>query len=453
MISSSTSEDDLPDWAGADQPRAGAARRVFRWVFRYWLRVVMVVYLFSVGVAGRLGPRQRPVESDGVDILLTGTFYSDHWLATHVIPLARSRECRRLRMVASSQVPHIDNVEAVYPPRWLSRVLGGVPARLLTFMWLALVTRPHIVGGFHLLVNGLLAVLLARTIGARSLYICGGGPREVLGGGYATENRLFNRLGVPDPVIERYLLRAVAACDIIVTMGTRAETFFRERSIRTMYHIVPGGFSGEVFFPADAPPTVDLILVGRLSTVKRVDVFLRAILALRDTLPHVRATVVGDGPLRGSLEQLSADLGLDRQVHFVGHQHQIETWLRRAKIFVLTSDSEGLSQAMIQAMMCGLPAVVSQVGDLADLVEDGINGYLVPDRTPEAFAERFRELLTAPDLLRRCSLAAHRTANRLEVQNVSRLWDGILAGRTDLAAREIPVVSSKFVGKKHQGTR
>lgn len=385
----------------------------------------MVLYLFCIDLADRFGPSRRPSGRDGADILLTGTFYSDQWLATHLVPLARSRGCRRLRMVASVRIPPIENVEAVYPPRWLMQAVGAVPARLLTFAWLGLTTRPHIVGGFHLLVNGLLAVLIARVIGARSLYICGGGPREVLGGGYSTENRLFNRLGVPDPVIERQLLRAVAACDVVITMGTRAVEFFRERGIRTAYHIVPGGFSREVFFPADTAPSVDLILVGRLSAVKRVDVFLRAILALRNTLPNVTAAVVGDGPLRASLEQLSASLGLDRQVRFVGHQGDIHAWLQRAKVFVLTSDSEGLSQAMIQAMMCGLPPVVSHVGDLADLVQDGVNGYLVSDRTPEAFADRFRVLLTESDHWRRCSLAARHTAERFEVNNVSRQWDAI----------------------------
>ena len=62
-------------------------------------------------------------------------------------------------------------------------MVGGTPARLLTFAWLALRERPHVLGGFHLLLNGLVTQLLARLCGARSLYFCGGGPTEVLDGG------------------------------------------------------------------------------------------------------------------------------------------------------------------------------------------------------------------------------------------------------------------------------
>lgn len=441
-------DDEAVECYGLDQKRSGVIRRTLRRAFAYWLRGAMVVYLFVVNVFGRWGPSRRSFGQDGAEILLTGTFYSDHWLATHLIPLARSRGCRRLRMVASTRVPPIEHVEAVYPPSWLSRIAGQAPARLLTFAWLGLTTRPHVVGGFHLLLNGLLAVLVARVVGARSLYICGGGPREVLGGGYATENRLFSRLGEPDVVVEKQLLRAVAACDLVIAMGTRAVDFYRERAPQTTYHIVPGGFSGAVFFPSSSQPTSDLILVGRLSAVKRVDLFLRAILAIREELPEVSAIVVGDGPVRSEMEQLSADLRLEGCVRFVGYRDDSHAWLRKARVFVLTSDSEGLSQAMIQAMMCGLPVVVSQVGDLADLVQDDVNGYLVSERTPEAFARCIRRLLVDPVHWRRCSMAAIQTASRFEIQHVSLQWDGILgvgpghpAVRTTIGEREAVIAN------------
>ena len=56
---------------------------------------------------------------------------------------------------------------------------------------------------------------------------------------------------------------------------------------------------------------------------------------------------------------------------FVGHQEDVAAWLSKSRVFVLTSDSEGLSLSMMEAMMCGLPAVVSDVGDLGDLSKMG----------------------------------------------------------------------------------
>ena len=121
-------------------------------------------------------------------------------------------------------------------------------------------------------------------------------------------------------------------------------------------------------------------MTGRLVEIKRIDVFLQAIKSMVQRIPDISAVIVGDGNLRDQLQGMAVDLGVDCHVTFVGHQENVETWLRKSKIFVLTSDSEGLSLSMMEAMMCGLPAVVSNVGDLGDLAKNGVNGYLVPRR-------------------------------------------------------------------------
>lgn len=142
-------------------------------------------------------------------------------------------------------------------------------------------------------------------------------------------------------------------------------------------------------------------------------------------MPEIKSIVVGDGPDRPSLERMAAELGIQQNVRFVGHQDNVEEWLRRSRILVLTSDSEGLAQVLIQGMMCGLPAVVSDVGDLGDLVSSGVNGYLVNELTPEAFAECFLLIHHDPKRLNEFGRTAHQTAMRYEMENVIRQWDAI----------------------------
>lgn len=391
----------------------------------------MAIYAFFMRLAPLLALSPKAVPgNECYDVLLTGTFYSDNWIITHLRPLAASKYCRRLRMVASDKVPSMDKVEAIYAPAWLRRMVGRIPARLLIFMWIALRDRPHIVGGFHMLPNGLVAALTARAISAKSIYFCGGGPREVIGGGYLSGNRIFGKLTKPDPVIERRLLDALAAIDLVITMGSGAIKYFKQYA-KTNYHIVPGGFDGNRFYPSNKPPDNDLILIGHLTSIKRVDVFLQAIKIARISIPDISAIVVGGGTDRPALEQVAEELGLKENVKFVGHQDNVEEWLRRSKIFVLTSDSEGLAQGMIQGMLCGLPAVVSDVGDLGDLVDTDRNGYLVGDRTPVAFAECFVSLLKNPERWAEYGKAAYQTAAKYETANVALVWDKILRNLQD----------------------
>lgn len=127
--------------------------------------------------------------------------------------------------------------------------------------------------------------------------------------------------------------------------------------------------------------------------------------------------------LRGELEQLARDLGIAHRVHFAGFQRDVGKWLRRSKLFVLTSRSEGLSLALMEAMMCGLPAVVSHVGDLGDLVKGGVNGYLVGDGSIETFASYIADLLTGATKYAEFSRAARREALRYETRAAAHLWD------------------------------
>ena len=131
------------------------------------------------------------------------------------------------------------------------------------------------------------------------------------------------------------------------------------------------------------------------------------------------------------MESLTAELGIVGAVTFAGQQDNVEDWLHRARVFVLTSDSEGLSLALMEAMMSGLPAVVSRVGDLADLVEDGVNGHLVSERTPEAFARPLLALLRDPERLGQYSEAAAVSASRHRPAAVTQRWTKILAEISD----------------------
>jgi glycosyltransferase involved in cell wall biosynthesis len=395
-------------------------------VTRYGLRGLLLLHRLALAVVGRLHPR-RPLPRNGrYSVLLTGTFYSENWILAHVRPLAASRRCRTVYVATTHTIPSTPNVVAIFPPARVCRAIGTVPARLVTFAWMALVLRPHFIGGFHLLVNGLLAALLARLVGARSVYFCVGGPSEVLDGGIWAENRLFGRLKSPDVVLERRLIQAVGAFDLVVTMGRRAAAFLCERGVRTRFRVVSGGVDIQRFDTAINGRNCDLILVGRLAPVKRVDLFLRAVAQASRSLPTISATIVGDGALRTELQRLACQLDVAARVRFVGQQSDVEKWLSRSRVFVLTSDSEGLALSLMEAMMCGLPPVVSDVGELADLVKPGINGYLVRERTPEAFAAPIVELLTDTERYAAYSAAARRAALCHEVSRVSAAWDEIL---------------------------
>ena len=397
---------------------------LFQHCYRWLLRFILVFHYLLLKFF-KLIPH-KPKKKQSLKALATGTFYSDHWLVTHLRPMANASNCASLTMVASTPVPELNNVSGAYAPKWLTTILGQVGARLIYFTWLAITTRPDVLVGFHILVNGLFVVILAKLIGAKSVYICGGGPREVRGGGIETENRIFNRIGKIDCFIEKMLLKAVNEMDLVVSMGTSAVTYFKEKGVDTNFEIVPGGFDDQVFKPnSDLKKKYDLILIGRLSDVKRVDRFLHAIKHAKSELPELNAVIVGDGPDKKELENLAIKLGIASDVDFVGWQNNIHSWLQQSKCFVLTSDSEGLSQALIQAMMTGLPAITSDVGDLNNLTKSEYNGYLVSELNAENFSNRFIQLFKDKSLIAEFSHNALESTKHFSVTQVQLHWQKI----------------------------
>lgn len=414
-------------------------RRLRRCAWHVLARQITLWSKIAIVIASRIGRKRRSIGTEGCEIMLTGRFDSDNWILAHLGPLSASKECKRLWMVSTNHVPELPNVVAIYPPKWLMKMAGPTQARLLTFAVAAIRKRPDFVGGFHLILNGIVAAIIGRLAGARSMYFCVGGPAEIQDGGVHSEDNPFAKMETVDRVVETRLLKVISSFDAIITMGTRAVTFFRERGIDTEFHVVSGGINSRRFRAGDGARSIDLIVTGRLVPIKRMDIFLETVGRMANRIPDVKAVIVGNGKLRMELEQMTATLGIQRNVTFAGHQDDVQDWLRRAKVFVLTSDSEGLSLSMMEAMMSGLPAVVSDVGDLGDLVENGVNGYLVPRRSPELFAERLIELLSDERTLTSCSEAARRSAERYDTPAAIQRWDGILEGYRNLRGKSSSV--------------
>jgi len=152
--------------------------------------------------------------------------------------------------------------------------------------------------------------------------------------------------------------------------------------------------------------------VGRLAPEKRPDVFVRAVRHLRVACPHVQAVIVGDGPLRSSMQTLVAELELGRCVHFLGVRSDVPGIFASLSALAVTSDSEGMPLALMEAMAAGVPVVATNVGGVAEIVCNGETGVLVPPDEPEAVARELALLLAHPE--RRVQMGARARARVLE---------------------------------------
>lgn len=136
--------------------------------------------------------------------------------------------------------------------------------------------------------------------------------------------------------------------------------------------------------------------VGRLVPIKGCEYFLRALKIVMVERPEVKGLVVGDGPLREDLEELSRRLGISGKVVFSGARDDVPELMQAMDILVLTSLNEGLGRVILEAMACGVPVVASSVGGVPEIVVHEETGLLVPPADPRSTADAILKLLNDP---------------------------------------------------------
>src|SRR5262249_25548755 len=136
------------------------------------------------------------------------------------------------------------------------------------------------------------------------------------------------------------------------------------------------------------------LAVGRLVQQKDYPTLLRAVRLLRDE--DFVVLVAGNGPLAGELQEECCRLGLQGRVRFLGAQENILNLYSAADAFVMSSEFEGLSAALLEASSMALPSVVTNVGGNSEVVVQDETGFVVEPGSPERLAEAMRQVLRAP---------------------------------------------------------
>jgi glycosyltransferase involved in cell wall biosynthesis len=172
--------------------------------------------------------------------------------------------------------------------------------------------------------------------------------------------------------------------------------------------VIPMGVDSRVAFlpPPDDSARNGLLFVGRLVDKKGVEYLIQAFPKVLQLHPDQVLTIIGSGPLQQSLSDACQRLGVDNQVRFLGSviNKEIPDYLRTAAVTIFPSivaddgDQEGTPVAIMEALACECALIVSDYPGARDIIEDGVNGRVVSQKSPEEIAEQVNFLLDHPEI-------------------------------------------------------
>jgi N-acetyl-alpha-D-glucosaminyl L-malate synthase BshA len=185
------------------------------------------------------------------------------------------------------------------------------------------------------------------------------------------------------------------------------EIFGVENEIRVIHNFV----NVDLYKPLPDRPNTEkrLMHISNFRPVKRINDCIRILAEVVKQTP-AQLYMVGDGPDRTEAQRLARELGVDRQVTFMGKQDHVERIFPQMHVLLMPSEMESFGLAALEGMACGVPPVATRVGGVPELITHGVDGFLESVGDVAAQAGRVVELLTNSDLYQKMSQAARQTA-------------------------------------------
>lgn len=178
----------------------------------------------------------------------------------------------------------------------------------------------------------------------------------------------------------------------------------------------------------DGPREKEIVAVGRLEEQKNHKMLLKAFSEVSQDFKDYKLVIYGEGSLSNELKELSKLLGIEDKVKFAGQVSNIKEKIYRASVFILSSNYEGMPNSLMEAMALGVPCIATDCpcGGCSFLINDGINGFLVPVDDEIGLAAKIKTLLGNKELQRSFSIQANKICEELSPEIINKKWEDFI---------------------------
>lgn len=234
-----------------------------------------------------------------------------------------------------------------------------------------------------------------------------------------------------DPARNTRLLKAATqaayrCADRIVFQTADARDYFPE-PVRKKSVIIPNPLKDNLPYHK-SEFSKDIVMACRLRPQKNIPIAIEGFARFHATHPDYRLVIYGEGPLLEELKALARKLGVEESVRFPGHTDNVHAVMTEAGVYLSSSDFEGISNAMLEALAIGLPSVCTDcpVGGARMMIENNVNGILTPVGDADAIAEALSRIADDPEFAASLSRESVKIREKLSTDVICPQWEALL---------------------------
>jgi len=221
----------------------------------------------------------------------------------------------------------------------------------------------------------------------------------------------------------RWILLPTAAAHVVQTKKIKD---YYNSYVKKKTYVIYNPVNEKVFSLPEMEKKDRIISVGRLYEQKNQMMMIDAFNLIKDKYPSFQLVIFGEGHLRSQLEEHIQKLGLENRVLLPGRSDKVLEEIKSSKVFCLSSNYEGMSNAMIEAMCVGTPVISTKVSGTDELIDNGRNGLLVELRDADGLARAFDQLLSDNDLQSVFARRSLSMSSKFKMDTIVGEWEKLI---------------------------
>jgi glycosyltransferase involved in cell wall biosynthesis len=338
---------------------------------------------------------------------------TDKKLISKISPILDSRYVEEVYLVRNTEMQYshpklvqysvFKPFRKILPLRELNRIISSI--------CILLFKRIDIILSIHFLMHGVYGYFLSKIFKKKHIFLFIESPRKY------TKDRLMIKM-----LKEAYL---------VGVRGSDSMQYLLEKGIaKDKIFIPPNEFEIQNIRVSNKKKIYDLIYIGNFVDVKDLPLWVDTVECVKKDVPNIKCIMVGDGERFNDIKERIHSKGLKDNIELVGRKNNVNEYIKKSKLLLMTSKSEGLPMVVVECMAYGVPAVVPNVGDVKDLVTHGKNGIIVNKRDAREFAKEIINILEDGEKYTEMSLESVESIKKM-MENTSHdrvtyLWDALL---------------------------